>query len=82
MPLYEYGCNACGHEFETLVRSTSDVPKCPRCGAIELAKRFSVPAASQAGGGSSSSMAGSMPMMGGGCGRPACGGGFCAGGGD
>lgn len=82
MPIYEYGCEECGHEFETLVRSSSDVPRCPSCASIDLAKRFSVPAASKTVGvGSALPMAGASPM-GGGCGRPACGGGFCAGGGD
>ncbi|MFY9874826.1 MAG: zinc ribbon domain-containing protein, partial [Rhodomicrobium sp.] len=28
MPLYSYDCNTCGHEFETLIRS-SDTPTCP-----------------------------------------------------
>ncbi|WP_029898310.1 FmdB family zinc ribbon protein [Desulfohalovibrio reitneri] len=33
MPLYEYACRACGHEFED-VRSMSDTtcPPCPQCG--------------------------------------------------
>jgi putative FmdB family regulatory protein len=41
MPIYEYGCNKCGHEFETLVRSGS-VPDCPRCHSTALEKRLSV----------------------------------------
>jgi hypothetical protein len=28
MPIYEYACNQCGQEFETLVRSGT-VPGCP-----------------------------------------------------
>lgn len=79
MPIYEYRCESCDHPFETLVRSPSDVPKCPRCGAVELEKLFSVPAASQAGGAPSLSAGGPGPALGGGCGRPQCGGGFCAG---
>ncbi len=31
MPLYDYRCPACGHDFETLVRGTA-TPACPRCG--------------------------------------------------
>ncbi|MBK1687122.1 FmdB family zinc ribbon protein [Rubrivivax gelatinosus] len=34
MPIYEYRCPACSHEFELLVRS-STVPQCPQCGAGE-----------------------------------------------
>jgi putative FmdB family regulatory protein len=43
MPIYEYNCKACGHEFETLVlRGT--VPACPSCNGQELEKRISMPA--------------------------------------
>jgi putative FmdB family regulatory protein len=76
MPLYEYRCEPCDHSFETLVRSSGDVPRCPRCGGVELAKQFSVPAAAHAG------RPPSLPVAspsGGGCGAPQCGGGFCAG---
>lgn len=33
MPIYEYHCDACGHEFE-LIQSFSDKPlkKCEKCG--------------------------------------------------
>ena len=41
MPIYEYACTRCGHEFETLVRSGA-VPDCPSCHSTELAKRLSV----------------------------------------
>ena len=30
MPIYEYECRACGHQFEQLVR-TGDTPACPSC---------------------------------------------------
>jgi putative FmdB family regulatory protein len=44
MPLYEYHCDDCGHEFE-LIRKFSDPPleKCPDCGG-RLRKLFSSPA--------------------------------------
>lgn len=41
MPIYEYACNMCGHEFETLVRS-STVPDCPSCRSTDLEKKLSV----------------------------------------
>ena len=44
MPIFEYHCSACGHEFETLVRS-SDTPGCPRCASTTLEKKLSVFAA-------------------------------------
>ena len=44
MPIHEYACRGCGHEFETLVRS-SDTPSCVSCGSSELDKKLSVFAA-------------------------------------
>ena len=41
MPIYEYACKACGHNFETLVRSDT-VPQCPECHSTELNKQLSV----------------------------------------
>jgi putative FmdB family regulatory protein len=33
MPVYEYRCGKCGHEFEEIQRITEDpIRKCPRCG--------------------------------------------------
>lgn len=37
MPLYEYHCQACGHDFETLVRAGS-TPACPQCHSTSLEK--------------------------------------------
>ena len=44
VPIYEYTCNGCSHEFELLIRG-SEKPKCPECGKGRLTKKFSVPAA-------------------------------------
>ncbi len=41
MPIYEYACRDCGHQFETLVRS-STVPECPNCHSKALEKQLSV----------------------------------------
>ncbi|HWB00166.1 MAG TPA: zinc ribbon domain-containing protein [Pirellulales bacterium] len=72
MPLYEYHCQACGQEFELLVRS-SDRPQCAACGSEQLTKQFSVPAAHTSSG-SRLPIAGSeFP----GCGKPGCGPGGC-----
>lgn len=80
MPLYEYHCEPCDHTFETLVRSSEDVPSCPSCGGVDhLAKLFSVPAPSQTAGraGASSALPVCSPMPSGGCGAPQCGMGGC-----
>ena len=41
MPIYEYACRACGHEFETLVRA-SETPGCVKCRSADLEKKLSV----------------------------------------
>lgn len=41
MPIYEYACHQCGHEFEALVRQ-STVPECPDCHGTDLEKLLSV----------------------------------------
>ena len=40
MPIYEYICQACGHEFELLVMG-SERPACPGCDSKKLEKKFS-----------------------------------------
>lgn len=82
MPIYEYRCEPCEHTFETLVRSSTDVPRCPKCGTDHLHKEFSVPSAPQGGARGSSSLpicnAPAPSSFGGGCGAGGCGGGMCA----
>jgi putative FmdB family regulatory protein len=41
MPLYEYECRNCHHQFELLVRE-STVLACPSCSSEELEKQLSV----------------------------------------
>jgi putative FmdB family regulatory protein len=65
MPIYEYACSKCGHEFETLVRSDS-VPDCPSCHSTALEKKLSVFAT--AGPTSDAAPAGAGPC--GSCGNP------------
>lgn len=45
MPIYEYRCADCGHEFEKLVRR-GIVPACPSCGAARVERRLSLPSIS------------------------------------
>ncbi len=72
MPLYEYRCEPCGHAFETLIRSSADEPRCPKCRSAQVAKQFSVPAAAHVGGGARASAPAPID-----CGAPACCGGGC-----
>ena len=60
MPIFEYACNKCGHEFETLVRSSS-APDCPTCHSTDLEKKLSVFA-------TAGSTAETAPVAGGPCG--------------
>ena len=41
MPIYGYVCDKCGHDFQTLVRS-SEIPSCPSCGSADLAPQLSL----------------------------------------
>lgn len=45
MPIYEYRCEACGHEMDAL-QKISDAPltDCPECGAPALKKKISAAA--------------------------------------
>lgn len=40
MPIYEYECQACQHQFELLIR-TGDVAACPACASGELRRLLS-----------------------------------------
>lgn len=42
MPIYDYLCKDCGHEFEALVRNAQQ-PACPSCKGMELDRRFPMP---------------------------------------
>lgn len=52
MPIYEYRCNDCGHEFEAL-QKMSDAPlkDCPSCQAESLVKKISAAGFRLKGGG-------------------------------
>ncbi|MCU0727175.1 MAG: zinc ribbon domain-containing protein [Planctomycetes bacterium] len=69
MPIYEFTCRACGHDFETLVPRPGAKAPCPECGSAKVAQRISRP-----GGFSVKSASGpTCPMTGGpkngGCGH-------------
>ena len=67
MPIYEYRCHRCHHEFEELARSMSgrSKPVCPECGGTRVSRKQSVFAAHQASGGP-------CPLPDGACGNTAC----------
>jgi putative FmdB family regulatory protein len=54
MPIYEFVCEDCEHEFETLVRNRDEVSnlRCPKCRSPRLKRLMSVAAAIVSDGGS------------------------------
>ena len=36
MPIFEYKCQSCGHQFEKIVRHGQKPEACPECSAAEL----------------------------------------------
>jgi putative FmdB family regulatory protein len=45
VPLFDFRCRTCGHDFEALVR-TGHVTACPSCGSDSLERQLSAPAVS------------------------------------
>jgi putative FmdB family regulatory protein len=41
MPLYDFVCRACGHQFEALVRASDAPPECPECRGTDLERLMS-----------------------------------------
>jgi len=67
MPIYEYECTNCGHRFEELVFSKSDIdPQCPKCKAKNTKRLMSATSFSTSG----SSFSGSHSGLKGGCSAP------------
>ncbi len=67
MPLYEYKCASCDHDFELLVRESTEL-RCPACQGTDLERQlsvFAVGAASPRGGTRSAA-----PAPCGSCGHP------------
>lgn len=42
MPIYEYKCHKCEHQFEKIVR-LNETPDCPACHSSDLERLFSTP---------------------------------------
>jgi putative FmdB family regulatory protein len=58
MPLFEYECRTCGHQFEALVLGARK-PICPKCKGEDLEKRVSRVGVATSGWGRSSAGCGS-----------------------
>lgn len=66
MPLYEYACQECDHQFETLVLNGEQV-ECPECHGERLERLLSVPAKPRAGQALPMSCRTDLPPCGPGC---------------
>lgn len=42
MPVYEYTCEACAHDFEQFVHTTKARVECPKCHGGKVTKRLSL----------------------------------------
>lgn len=52
MPIYEYRCPDCGHEFERIQSFRDDpITDCPQCSGDQVKKKISLSAFSLKGGG-------------------------------
>ncbi|MBM62326.1 MAG: FmdB family transcriptional regulator [Acidobacteria bacterium] len=50
MPIFEYECSSCHHQFELLVLpKTATTPSCPSCQSTELEKQLSISSVSSDG---------------------------------
>ena len=69
MPIFEYRCESCGHNFEAILFG-AQTPECPNCHTKKLEKQLSVFAVSKPSGATDAGI---------GCGKPSCcmGGGGC-----
>jgi putative FmdB family regulatory protein len=43
VPIFEYSCRSCGHEFEFLLLPATTAA-CPKCQSLDLEKMISIPA--------------------------------------
>ncbi|MCB2228742.1 MAG: zinc ribbon domain-containing protein [Desulfarculaceae bacterium] len=41
MPIYEYKCEDCGHQYEALVMGSEDAVDCPQCGSKKKERQMS-----------------------------------------
>jgi putative FmdB family regulatory protein len=52
MPIYEYQCRSCGHEYEALQKlSEAPLTECPACNKPDLTKKISAAGFRLKGGG-------------------------------
>lgn len=75
MPIYEYSCDTCHHEFEELVFG-DETPPCPKCGSPQTHKLISRPCRHHSGADGGDDYAPPAGTSGGKC--AGCSGGNCA----
>jgi len=68
MPIYEYRCRACGHDFEKYVPGATTSVSCPACDGRDVTRKLSVFGMKTGGEVVPSMSAGGGGCCGGGCG--------------
>ncbi|MCP4106183.1 MAG: zinc ribbon domain-containing protein [Desulfobacteraceae bacterium] len=71
MPIYEYNCDGCGHNFEYLVFG-SDEPECPSCNGRNVQKLMSACGFISKGGGGETTRRAAADSSCGGCAATSC----------
>ena len=76
MPMYDFVCTKCGHEFEELVKNNNEI-FCPECGSLNVERKMSVPSPLKTGAfpfkpGPVMPIGYSKPSCGGSCGTGSC----------
>ncbi|HUT64523.1 MAG TPA: zinc ribbon domain-containing protein [Spirochaetota bacterium] len=67
MPVYEYLCKDCSHQFEKLVRGYKESTLCPQCNSRKVSKLFSTFACRGTASPSESASSGCSSCSGGNC---------------
>lgn len=71
MPIYEFVCESCEHQFEALVMRKNEIVACPQCKSVHLEKLIS---AHTVGSGAPDTPCGNAPCSP----SPRCGSGGCS----
>jgi putative FmdB family regulatory protein len=72
MPIYEYHCNGCGHNFEYLVLGGSEPDQCPACNAEKVCRLMSTCGFVSKGSGGETVSTSASPHHAAGCSASSC----------
>jgi len=67
VPIYEYRCRGCGHDFEKYVHGATSTVSCPACASGQVTRKLSVFGLKSDSGAVASSLPSGGGCCGGGC---------------